>query len=61
VELGWVQIAVSFGVNLVLILTAVRLAAWFASNPRWLAVQQWVMGCVLAGMAARLAFDPRRN
>jgi threonine/homoserine/homoserine lactone efflux protein len=61
VELGLVQIAVSFTVNLILILSAARLAAWFARKPVWLAVQRWIMGFVLAGLAVRLALDPRRN
>lgn len=61
IELGLIQIAVSFSVNLALILSAARLAAWFANNPRWLAVQRWAMGFVLAGLAARLAFEQRRN
>jgi threonine/homoserine/homoserine lactone efflux protein len=61
VELGLVQIAVSFTVNLLIILSAARLAAWFARNPLWLAVQRFVMGFVLAGLAVRLAFDSRRN
>jgi len=61
VQLGLIQISVSFSVNLVLILSAARLAAWFARNPLWLAVQRWVMGFVLAGLAVRLALDSRRN
>ena len=61
IELGLVQIAVSFSVNLTLILSAARLAAWFARNPLWLVVQRWVMGFVLAGLAVRLALDPRRT
>jgi threonine/homoserine/homoserine lactone efflux protein len=61
VQLGLIQIAVSFSVNLALILTAARLAAWFARNPLWMAVQRWVMGFVLAGLAVRLALDSRRN
>jgi threonine/homoserine/homoserine lactone efflux protein len=61
VELGLVQIAVSFTVNLLLILSAARLAAWFAKKPVWLAAQRFVMGFVLAGLAVRLALDPRRN
>jgi threonine/homoserine/homoserine lactone efflux protein len=61
VELGLVQIAVSFAVNLLIILSAARLAAWFARNPLWLAVQRFFMGFVLAGLAVRLALDPRRN
>lgn len=60
ITLGLVQIAVSFAVNLVLIVSAARLAAWFAKNPFWLAVQRWVMGFVLAGLAVRLALDSRR-
>jgi threonine/homoserine/homoserine lactone efflux protein len=61
IELGLVQIAVSFGVNLTLILSAARLAAWFARNPLWLVVQRWVMSFVLAALAVRLALDSRRN
>lgn len=61
IQLGLVQIAVSFSVNLVLVLTAARLAAWFARNPTWLAVQRWIMGFVLGGLAVRLALDSRRN
>jgi threonine/homoserine/homoserine lactone efflux protein len=60
-ELGFTQIAVSFTVNLAVVVCAARLAAWFARNPRWLAVQRHVMGCVLAGLAVRLALDTRRN
>jgi threonine/homoserine/homoserine lactone efflux protein len=61
VELGLVQIAVSFTVNLLIILCAARLAAWFARNPLWLSLQRFVMGGVLATLAVRLALDPRRN
>jgi len=61
VELGLIQIAISFAVNLLIIVTAARLAAWFARNPLWLAVQRFLMGFVLAGLAVRLALDPRRN
>jgi threonine/homoserine/homoserine lactone efflux protein len=61
VELGLVQIAISFSVNLALVLSAARLAAWFARNPPWLATQRWIMGFVLAGLVVRLAFDQRRN
>lgn len=61
VELGLVQIAVSFAVNLALILSAARLAAWFAGNPLWLAVQRWVMGFVLGALAVRIALTHRRD
>ena len=59
--LGFVQIAVSFAVNFTIILSAARLAAWFAKNPLWLAIQRWIMGGVLGGLAVRLALDERRN
>jgi threonine/homoserine/homoserine lactone efflux protein len=60
-QLGLVQIMVSFCVNLALILSAARLAAWFAKNPLWLAVQRLTMGFVLTGLAVRLALEERRN
>ena len=60
-QLGPVQIMVSFCVNLALILSAARLAAWFAKNPLWLAVQRLTMGFVLTGLAVRLALEERRN
>lgn len=59
VELGLVQILVSFTVNLSIVLAAGRLAAWFARNPLWLAVQRYVMGFVLGGLAFRLALARR--
>ena len=59
--LGFVQIAVSFAVNLAIVLSAAQLSAWFAKNPLWLGVQRWIMGCVLGGLAVRLALDDRRN
>jgi len=59
--LGITQILVSFAVNLVIILSAARLAAWFGRNPLWLALQRWFMGLVLGGLAVRLALEERRN
>ena len=58
--LGGTQIAVSFAVNLLITLSAARLAAWFVRRPRWLALQRYVMGFVLAGLAVRLASEQRR-
>jgi threonine/homoserine/homoserine lactone efflux protein len=59
--LGFLQVAVSFAVNLAIVLSAARLAAWFARNPFWLSVQRGLMGCVLGGLAVRLALEERRN
>lgn len=58
--LGITQIGVSFSVNLCIVMFAARLALWFARSPHWLAAQRWVMGAVLAGLAVRLALEPRR-
>ncbi len=60
IQLGITQISVSFTVNLVIALSAARLAAWFARNPSWLSVQRYMMGSVLAGLAIRLASEQRR-
>lgn len=61
ITLGMTQILISFGVNLVIILSAARLAAWFGRNPLWLGLQRWFMGLVLGGLAIRLALEQRRN
>lgn len=58
--LGMTQISVSFTVNLFIALSAARLAIWFSRNPGWLALQRYLMGFVLAGLAIRLAAEPRR-
>jgi threonine/homoserine/homoserine lactone efflux protein len=61
VLLGSTQLAISFAVNLLIILSAARLAAWFARNPLWMGIQRWFMGLVLGGLALRLALEERRN
>lgn len=58
--LGSTQIAISFTVNLLIALSAAKLAAWFLRNPRWLALQRYFMGFVLAGLAVRIASEHRR-
>jgi len=58
--LGLTQIVISFSVNLAILLSAGRMAAWFAGNPHWLAVQRYVMGFVLGALALRLAMEQRR-
>lgn len=60
IQLGLTQIVVSFTVNLCIALSAAGLAGWFARSPRWPAVQRYVMGTVLAGLAIRLATEQRR-
>lgn len=60
IVLGLTQISISFSVNLCIALFAARMAAWFACNPRWLAVQRYFMGFVLAALAVRLVAEQRR-
>lgn len=60
VTLGFIQIAVSLTVNLLIVLSAAGLARWFARRPGWMLVQRYLMGTVLAGLALRLAVEPRR-
>lgn len=59
--LGTVQIAISFSVNLIITLSAARLAGWFAGHSRWLHMQRWVMGSVLAALALRMATQQRHT
>jgi len=59
--LGCTQIAISFTVNLSITVSAAGVAAWFAHHRGWLAVQRYLMGFVLAGLAIRLLLEPRRS
>ena len=36
------------------------IAAFLAGRPVWMAVQRWLMGTVLAGLAVRMVVDSRR-
>jgi threonine/homoserine/homoserine lactone efflux protein len=58
--LGSTQIAISVGVNAVIVFMAGGVAMFFASRPTWQAVQRWLMGTVLAGLAVRMAMESRR-
>ncbi|MDF3822837.1 multicopper oxidase domain-containing protein, partial [Leptospira sp. 96542] len=60
IQLGLTPIVVSFTVNLAIALSAARLATWFARSPRWLAAQRYLMGSVLAALAAKMVLEPRR-
>jgi len=58
--LGLLQIVISSASDLVFVLAAAAITGWLARRPLWSAVQRWVLGVVLAGIAVRLAFDSRR-
>ena len=57
---GTVQILIGSTVNLLITLSAARMALWFAGHPAWLSVQRYFMGLVLGGLALRLIADQRR-
>lgn len=58
--LGLLQIAINVASDLVFVLAAAAITGWLARRPLWSALQRWVLGIVLAGIAVRLAFDSRR-
>ncbi|WP_240046185.1 LysE family translocator [Rhodanobacter glycinis] len=58
--LGFTQIAISLSVNAVITIMAGTIAGFLAGRPVWLAVQRWMMGTVLAGLAVRMATEARR-
>ena len=58
--LGFIQIAISVTVNAMIALAAGGIALFLARNPFWLAVQRWMMGTVLAGLAVNMAAEARR-
>lgn len=57
--LGSTQILISFTVNFLIVNFAATIAQWFAHNPRWLALQRYIMGSVLSCLAIRLAIQKR--
>ncbi|QRG69113.1 LysE family translocator [Brevibacillus choshinensis] len=57
--LGLTQITISFLVNLLIVLTAHRVASLLGARPTWIKVQKWMMASVLTVLAARMALDRR--
>ncbi len=57
--LGCVQIAVSVSVNALIACAAGSIAGFLAGRPLWAAVQRWLMGTVLAGLAVRIALESK--
>jgi threonine/homoserine/homoserine lactone efflux protein len=60
VALGAVQIVLSISVNALAALAAGSIARFLARRPTWAKVQRWLMGCVLGGLAVRMAVESRR-
>ncbi len=58
--LGFTQILISLSINAAIAMTAGTIATFLVDRPTWLAVQRWLMGTVLAGLAVRMATEARR-
>lgn len=58
--LGTMQIATSVTVNSLIVCAAGSIAGFLASRPSWVRLQRWFMGCVLGGLAVRMAVEARR-
>ncbi len=54
-QLGATQIFVSFCINFAIVLTASKVALFFANNPSWIKAQKWFMASILTGLAIKMA------
>lgn len=57
--LGTTQVCIGSAVNLLVALSAARVAGWFSRNRFWLAAQRHVMGLVLGALAVKLLGQQR--
>lgn len=57
--LGFTQVCIGSGINLIVTISAVGISTWFARNRFWLAVQRYVMGLVLGVLAIKLLSQQR--
>jgi threonine/homoserine/homoserine lactone efflux protein len=58
--LGFVQIVISVSINALIAMSAGSIAIFLARRPTWLAIQRWLMGLVLTGLAIRIATEAQR-
>lgn len=56
-ELGLVQVCVSFSVNFIIVLTAAKIASFFAAKPSWIKIQKWFMSSILTFLAIKMALS----
>lgn len=57
---GTTQVLIGSTVNLLVTLSAARIALWFSQNQTWLSVQRYFMGLILGALAVRLLAEQRR-
>ena len=55
-QLGITQIIISFIINLIIVISASKMAVWFSKKPIWLRIQKWFMSSILTGLAIKMAF-----
>lgn len=56
-ELGIIQVLISFSINFIIVLTAARVAMFFSNHPVWVKIQKWFMASVLTYLAIKMAFS----
>lgn len=56
-ELGVIQVLISFSINFIIVLTSARVSLFFSNNPVWIKVQKWFMASVLTYLAIKMAFS----
>lgn len=57
--LGATQVSIAITGNGIFALAAGGIANLLRTRPTWMLIQRYVMGCVLASFAVRMAIDPR--
>jgi threonine/homoserine/homoserine lactone efflux protein len=60
IQLGLTQVAVSFSINLIIVLTASKVAVFFTQNPTWVKAQKWFMASVLTALAIKMALTKQK-
>lgn len=55
IQLGLVQIIISFSINFLIVIFSANMAIWFSKKPVWLRIQKWLMASVLTGLAFKMA------
>jgi threonine/homoserine/homoserine lactone efflux protein len=56
-QLGTVQVLVSFSINIIVAVTASKMALFFARKPFWVKTQKWFMASVLTGLSIKMALS----
>jgi threonine/homoserine/homoserine lactone efflux protein len=51
---GITQVTVSFTINLIIVLSASKVSAFFAKSPKWVKAQKWFMASVLMALAFKM-------